>query len=207
MSNASLSQLLSESSGAAPSSRASERILEAALSLFVEFGLRRNTMDDVAQRAGVGRATVYRHFGDKDSLVQAVIMREIQANLEIIEKRVGEIRSAEDSLTESFVLAVSMARRNELLSRLLTSEPETILPHLTLGYGGTMALFRQYMAGRIREVQSNGQLGNIDADAVSELVLRLIQSLLLTPQGKADADDEKSLRDFADNCLRPLLHG
>ncbi len=46
-----------------------EKILDAGLALFVEFGLRRTTMEDVATRAGIGRATAYRRFADKDQLI------------------------------------------------------------------------------------------------------------------------------------------
>lgn len=195
-----LSGIAPETAGAA-----SEKILDAALSLFVEFGLRRNTMDDVAQRAGVGRATVYRHFGDKDRLVQAVILREIQRNLAIIEEQIRKTSDPVDMLLEAFVLAVSMAHRNELLERLLNTEPETSLPYLTLRYGATMEVSRTYLAARIREAQNNGTMAGIDADAGAEMVLRLIQSLLLTPGNRAQDSDQDSLMAFANSCLRPLF--
>jgi AcrR family transcriptional regulator len=47
------------------------RILEAARQVFGRFGMIRSTMDQIAQEAGVGVATVYRHFGDKNSLLIA----------------------------------------------------------------------------------------------------------------------------------------
>ncbi|MGB1222017.1 MAG: TetR/AcrR family transcriptional regulator [Alcanivoracaceae bacterium] len=201
----SLTELLAKGADTGASTQAGERILDAALSLFVEFGLRRNTMDDVAQRAGVGRATVYRHFGDKDRLVQAVILREIQRNLLIIEERVRKIASPVDALLEAFVLSVSMAHDNALLKRLLTSEPETSLPYLTVHYGQTMDLSRLYLAARIRDAQKADAMGPIDADAGAEIMLRLLQSLLLTPAGGVQASDRDSLRTFADQCLRPLF--
>lgn len=47
------------------------RILQAARAVFGRYGLVQPTMEQIAQEAGVGVATVYRHFGDKESLVQA----------------------------------------------------------------------------------------------------------------------------------------
>jgi AcrR family transcriptional regulator len=49
-----------------------ERVLEAAEDLFGEIGLKAQ-MDDVADRAGVGVGTVYRHFPTKAALLEAVI--------------------------------------------------------------------------------------------------------------------------------------
>jgi AcrR family transcriptional regulator len=47
------------------------RILRAAAEVFTERGLRA-TLDDVADRAGVGIGTVYRRFPDKEALVEAL---------------------------------------------------------------------------------------------------------------------------------------
>ncbi|MEM7126833.1 MAG: helix-turn-helix domain-containing protein [Chloroflexota bacterium] len=47
------------------------RILNAARIIFGRVGMVAATMEQIAAEAGVGVATVYRQFGDKDSLVQA----------------------------------------------------------------------------------------------------------------------------------------
>jgi AcrR family transcriptional regulator len=48
----------------------SERIMRAATGLFVEQGIKKTSLEEIAHRAGVTRVTVYRHFGDKESLVR-----------------------------------------------------------------------------------------------------------------------------------------
>lgn len=48
------------------------RILAAARDLVVGTGFHPVSVDDVAARAGTGRATVYRHFGSKRELLEAV---------------------------------------------------------------------------------------------------------------------------------------
>lgn len=183
-----------------------EKILDAALSLFIEFGLRRNTMEDVANRAGVGRATVYRRFGDKDSLIQAVILRECQRNLVLIEQKVAQIDNPLDSLLESFVLATTMAHRHPLLERLLQAEPEPILPHLTVSMGPLLAFSRHYLAQRIDAAEQEGMMAKRGAQSTAEMILRLLQSLILSPDGGViDPADEASVRRFSESHLRPLL--
>lgn len=49
------------------------RILDAADSEFSERGLRAATIERIARRAGVGPATIYRRFGDKESLIHAFL--------------------------------------------------------------------------------------------------------------------------------------
>ncbi|QBI56511.1 TetR/AcrR family transcriptional regulator [Streptomonospora litoralis] len=49
--------------------RARESIVEAAFELFTEHGFEGVTVADIAERAEVGRATFFRHFGDKQEVV------------------------------------------------------------------------------------------------------------------------------------------
>src|SRR5689334_9580535 len=66
-----------------------QRILQAAREVFAERGLG-VTLDDIADRAGVGVGTVYRRFADKEALIDA-----------LFEERIDELASiAEDALAE-----------------------------------------------------------------------------------------------------------
>jgi AcrR family transcriptional regulator len=58
-----------------PSSKARERILETAYELFSRRGIRDVGVDEVIERAGVAKATLYRHFPSKDDLVIAFLER------------------------------------------------------------------------------------------------------------------------------------
>lgn len=54
---------------------ARERVLAAAYELFSRRGIRAVGTDEVIARAGVARATLYRHFATKNDLVLAVLQR------------------------------------------------------------------------------------------------------------------------------------
>jgi AcrR family transcriptional regulator len=54
---------------------ARERILNAAYDLFSRRGIRAVGTDEVIERAGVAKATLYRHFATKNDLVLAVLQR------------------------------------------------------------------------------------------------------------------------------------
>src|SRR5918912_4565456 len=53
--------------------RADHAILAGALELIAERGVRELRMDDVADRAGVGKATIYRRYRSKEELVTAAV--------------------------------------------------------------------------------------------------------------------------------------
>jgi len=61
--------------------RNQERIVAAAAAAFAELGAD-VTLDEVARRAGVGVATLYRRFGNRDQLVRSVVAHLLAAEVE-----------------------------------------------------------------------------------------------------------------------------
>jgi AcrR family transcriptional regulator len=64
----------------------SERIIAAASKLFYGEGIRRVSMDAVAEKAGVTKRTLYYHFKSKDDLVAAYLHGRDQPNLVLFER-------------------------------------------------------------------------------------------------------------------------
>ena len=57
-----------------------ERILLKAADLYMRYGIRSITMDEIATQLGISKKTIYQFFTDKDDMVMAVIDQEIQKN-------------------------------------------------------------------------------------------------------------------------------
>jgi AcrR family transcriptional regulator len=82
---------------------ARERILETAYELFVQRGFRGVGVEEVIARAGVAKATLYRHFPSKDDLVIAFLeLREQRWTLDWVE---AEAR-ARGATPEEHLLAI-----------------------------------------------------------------------------------------------------
>jgi AcrR family transcriptional regulator len=62
----------------AAGSDARERILQTAYELFTRYGLAAVGVDRIVAEAGVAKTTLYRHFGSKDGLAVAVLLRHEQ---------------------------------------------------------------------------------------------------------------------------------
>lgn len=181
------------------------RILDAALALFLGFGIRRTTIDEVARRAGLGRATVYRAFADKNALVQAVVIRECALAIRNIGRRLQPVDDPGQRFIEAFVLTVQGARNHPLVQRLFATEAEWLLPYFTVHGGPVLELARTFAAGHLRILQAAGHFPGLDADDAAELCIRLFHSLVLTPGSRVSAQDEQGLRRYARDFLLPLL--
>jgi AcrR family transcriptional regulator len=57
-----------------------ERILQKAHDLFMRYGIRSITMDEIAAQLGISKKTIYQFFTDKDEIVEAVVAQEIKKN-------------------------------------------------------------------------------------------------------------------------------
>lgn len=184
---------------------AAGQIADAALRQFELFGLVRSTMEDVARRAKVSRVTVYRRFPGKDALIDAVAMRELRRFLERLDAAIADIEDPGDMIVEGFVFTLHAVRTHRLLQRLLESEPEAVLPHLTVEGGPFIAAAREFIVAR--NLQLDPERDPEDASTVADIIVRLILSYLLTPQATVDLDDPDVARAFARRYLRPLLLG
>jgi AcrR family transcriptional regulator len=92
-------------------------ILESAIELIAEVGYERTTIDAIAQRAGVGRPTVYRRWpGGKDELVAAALRAQREAVPPIPDT--GTLRG--DLLALAHALVEHMQNRGRLALGLLS---------------------------------------------------------------------------------------
>jgi AcrR family transcriptional regulator len=74
------------------------RILEAAASVFSEVGFAGARVDEIADRAGVNKALIYYHIGDKETLYAEVINNVIGNTAETIARQIQDVQDPEEKL-------------------------------------------------------------------------------------------------------------
>ena len=86
-----------------------ERIKAKAHALFMQYGLRSVSMDDIAKELGVSKKTIYQYYADKDALVDEVILSVFEhdricceRDRENSENAIHEIFLAIDFIVEMF---------------------------------------------------------------------------------------------------------
>jgi AcrR family transcriptional regulator len=135
-----------------------ERLLDEARAAFAEYGTD-VSLRYVARRAGVGVATLYRHFPSRGALVEAVL----RPGLDGLAARAGELLDAEspgDALTEWLhAFAATAARYQGLPAALLAASPEA----LRVPAGRLLA--RAQRAGAVRSDLTVGEVLALGAAA------------------------------------------
>jgi AcrR family transcriptional regulator len=148
-----------------------DRILDAALAAMSHHGLTRLSLEDVAREAGMSRQTVYRHFGSRDALVAAAILREEQTFLDRVTAAAARHADVRGAMEAAVTEGLRAAREHPLLDRLLATEPEALLPFLTTGRGPVLSAARPAMESLLAErvPHLSGATRRRTADATTRL--------------------------------------
>lgn len=134
--------------------RSREKIVLAAMAAFAEHGLE-VSIAEVADRAGVGVGTVYRRFGDKDNLIDALFAAKIEEVIQLAESALSEADPATAFLTFcvrcSELFADNKGLRQLMLSRQLPPTELTASAAERLGPLREAITDRAKQAGWLRE--------------------------------------------------------
>lgn len=187
----------------------STRILAATLQQAELVGIRRTTMEDVARRSGVGRATLYRRFPTKDALIDALVLSEARRYLEGSAQARAHAESLEDRLVYGTVFTVTFLRDHALLKKLLRTEPEAILPSLTVDAGAIIDFATEHSAAQLR-TDLYGTAETTPAQerhirTVAELHTRLTLSFIVTPHTGIKLTSLEDTRDYVRTYLLPMV--
>jgi AcrR family transcriptional regulator len=164
-----------------PAADTRRKLLEATYGCVARWGFSKTTVEDAAREAGVSRATLYRYFpGGRDELLAAVVAWE---NARFFTRLYDEVRGAE-TLEEVMALGLVFAHRDirehEVLQRVLETEPDLLLPKLTVEAAGT----QQMIAAFLEPYLAREQLApGVEVTEAADFLSRMALSYIAAPGG------------------------
>jgi AcrR family transcriptional regulator len=179
-----------------------ERILDAAERCMSRLGLRRVSMTDVAVQAGVSRGSVYFHFGDRATLVDAVLTR-------VATRFVAGSMSAiahHDTLAGQVGEAAVFIRQHlgdELLTLRLPAEGDSLLATLlSAQIDRLLSQWIDFWLPFLGDAESRGEIrSGLDHLRASEWIVRSMFSSAVMPSVTFDMDDPDAVRSFVHDHL------
>lgn len=191
-----------------PDDATATKILDATVFSCAAHGIRAVTLDGVARRAGVNRATIYRRFGDRDALLQAMTLREGERMAQGIMGSMSGIENPADRLVEGFAAALRLAEAHPVIRRTAEFEPQDLIEAGLADDAALLRLASTFAAAGVRGLQAKGRATHLDADAVGETMARLFAAFVLLPaQHAIDVRSEDGAKYYARRTLVPLLFG
>ncbi len=137
-----------------------DAILGTTAALVAEYGLTSVTMSRIAEKAGIGRATLYKYFPDVEAILLAWHERQITGHLEHfaeLRDQAGDARERLEAVLEAYAL-ISHHRRHH------ATELATFLHR-----GERVAQAQQHLTDIIRDLLTEGaETGDVRDDIAPE---------------------------------------
>jgi TetR/AcrR family transcriptional repressor of uid operon len=174
-----------------------EDLLAAAARRFVAVGIRKTTMEDIAREARAGKATLYRHFANKDAVIDALLEREAARLDRRLRAAVGTRDDAAGRIEAAFVVGVRFFVDHPVLTKGRDEEPGLLLPRITANGGPLVRMGMQLFTQLIADGVEAGELRPVDPAAAAEVVMRLLLSYFSFPPIHVRVDDDEQAAAFA----------
>ncbi len=185
-----------------------QRILEAAAQVFSECGYAGTTTRALAAAAGVNEVTLFRHFGTKQGLFQAVVARfSAVPKLEALaEQLTGDYRA---DLTAVAGRYLAMLRRNRRAILMTMAEAQR-RPEIRPVIAATPARQRQMLTAYLRRQIECGVVRTLPnpeltAQAFFGMFFEYAMAQLLTESGVPQPADEDVIAQFVDIFVRGTM--
>jgi AcrR family transcriptional regulator len=187
-----------------------QRILEAAERSMTRYGMAMSVRD-IAAEAGVSRGSVYRYFGDRSRLVDAVLEHTADRFLAAMAERVDRAPTLADQVAEALAFVAVRGRQLAETAAAWRTGPagrrETPMSALLLARTGLVAQgWLAFWVTRLEAAVARGELRpDVDARRAAEWLVRLLLSFAMLPQLMVDSGDRTALRRFVrDGLLRGI---
>jgi AcrR family transcriptional regulator len=179
-----------------------ERILDAAERCMSRLGLRRVSMTDVAVQAGLSRGSVYFHFGDRATLVDAVLSRVATRFVSSSERAVRSRRTLAGQVGEAAVF-IREHLGDELLTLRLPAEGDSLLATLlTVQIDRLLGEWIEFWLPFLGEAEDRGEIrAGLDHRRASEWIVRIMLSFAVMPSVTFEIDDPEAVRAFVHDHL------
>lgn len=195
---------MSDRGAAADAPELVERVLAAADGCFQRFGIAKTTMEDVARAANISRATLYRYFADRESLLTESVRRRARLNMKTARAYFNRRTTIEDKVIDGIARNVRQGKRDPLVRLLVSPEEMALAAKLLEQSGLASELTRELWQPVLSEAQANGEIAaDIDVAELCEWIAHL--EIMFISQVDDTPDGMMWVRRMVEHFVVPAL--
>lgn len=160
-------------------------LLDVAKQLFAEQGVAVTNMKQIAQAAGVGKGTLYRHFADKGELCRALIGEDVAMFQEQVGARVADTQHTPSPLARLEILLAERIRLTETHLPLFAAIEEAATGAQEQGKqfrGPFTAWTHAQIVGLLGEAIAQSEAPSLDTAFTADAILAAMSPALLSYQ-------------------------
>jgi len=151
-----------------------DKILKGAEELFMKYGVRSISMDDIARHLAASKKTLYQHFADKDELVVLVLKSHLERNAKEVERI---LETAGNSIEELARISACMKRNMQGLNQTMLFDMQKFHPK---AWNVWIEFKQKYIRESVisnlkRGIQEGHIRPEVDPEIIAALRIELIQ--------------------------------
>jgi len=179
------------------------KLLEAGRACFLRYGLKKTTIEDVVQPAGIAKSSFYLFFESKEALYVEVIMAEMPAMMDrLMSASFGKTEDTRDALIRLMKAIVHEIETNELTRILLDDPMEIERLAVGLDFEGIMARSAAMFAPLFDEISRAQERGEMIGGDPQQIIYSLgLIKLLPVNRDRVPKDLYGAMLDFAPRVI------
>lgn len=179
-----------------------ERLLQKAESLFLKYGYKAVSMDQLAQEAGISKMTIYKHYHSKDDLFIAVLINMTDYHVAIIEKMLDEKPHTLDKIEALYSYSMNSASLFPDFVIKEIMERSTIMAAVSsYKQKWTLHMWRKILETGI----AKGEIRKLDVDFTATLLMNMPLAFMNTDFFSSPENLNRLLTNFYDFVKYGLL--
>ncbi len=155
-------------------------ILQTARRLFVRLGFTATSIRQLAKEAGIGKATIYHHFKDKQAIALALLDHELVLD----EGDLAALRAEPDPrrrIEMAVHYNIAVFQQSMELIMVVQREIPAVMVQLNAKFFEYYETFTMLIADAIIEGQAEGIYRTVDAAQAAQVLITMILGLVGTP--------------------------
>ena len=188
-----------------PENERKEMILDAALESFATHGYDTCNVDAIAELAGTGKGTIYRHFPSKLELFAAVVERGHTALLQRFANLVEEKCEVAEHITTGLTQFVDVFVEYPNYYRVMMIEQPEVRLKVKLDMDAGYHHFLKVIAATVKEDIRAGRIKKVDSEFAAEYFLSLMKLIVERQLYGKGHSRRKDIREAVEITLKGLM--
>ncbi|PWN58011.1 TetR/AcrR family transcriptional regulator [Chryseobacterium viscerum] len=157
----------------------SQQILETASGLYLKYGLKKVTMDDISRALGKSRTSIYYYYKNREEVFQAVLENLIKEVISEIDANMKKIKTFEGKIHEFCLAKVKTSEERSSFFRAIEAgmDNEEKSKHITDAHNRMMEAERNLLLTLFSTSMNNGEIPKIAIEEQETIVFILQSSI------------------------------
>lgn len=183
------------------------RIVEAAMDIFAERPYDQVKVEDIAERAGVGKGTIYEYFVSKEELFAAILEAGFQQYFVTLVAAAALPMSANAKLEAVFRQHLAFISQHAAAARIIIGERPATRPELREAMVDRYMRLGSFLEELLQEGIAAGVFRPVDTAVVAQAIIGMFSTLLLFIlfAGQAPSTMEEQVDKLLDFCFLGLV--